>query len=445
MSAEFDRREQLRSEGRARACEGIIRSRFGKRPTSAGTHALRRLRASENGFGGLRRLWSRSPGVRAAAMVAAVALLVLALAWALISSSQVPDRNPIAETNDGQEPDTNITDKTPEPRQKPSGNRAPGAVQVVDRGMKPNDAGEKEPEAPEQAPEPGPQEQAVLASVGHVSGDVKVRHKDGEEWEDTKALLSILPGDTVKTDSAGKARLDLDEGDYVCLNADAEVTVEKDSDEFLFKLGRGEIFVDKASVDGSMAVETGFGRVRSRGGRFNMQKCGEDKYLLHVLDGEVECHERGIDHTETYGSMTLAYFERGKPCDRGTEFGSDEAFAWAASMRPKQRPRGPGRRPGPGRHGPPRSGGTGKFLRMISEKFGEFDKNGDGKLSAEEARFPDRESWDKFIKNIDADGDGELSSAECKAVLDNMKERKGPGRRGRGGPREEDETPEEGK
>jgi hypothetical protein len=280
-----------------------------------------------------------------------------------------------------------------------------------------------------------------------VTGEVKVRRKGEEEWKDTAVLLNILPGDTVRTDSDGRTRLDMNEGDYVCLNNNAEVTVEEDADEFLFKLGRGEICVEKAAAEGTMAVETGFGRVRSRGGRFHMQKFSEDRYLVHVLDGEVECHDRGADRVEKYGSRTQAWFEKGKPCDRGTQFESDEAFAWADDMSRKRMARGPGRHPGPGRRGPSRPGSMGRFPWKILEEFDKLDANGDGKVSAEEAKFPDKEAWSKLIEELDTDRDGELSSQECEAMREKMMERKGPGpgRRGRGGPRPEGEGPDDGR
>jgi ferric-dicitrate binding protein FerR (iron transport regulator) len=438
-AADYDRRERLRSEGRERACEGIIRSQFGKRPTRAGTDALRKLRASDHGF------WTRSRVLRAGALAACMVLVVLALAWALIVSTREPGRSDTADRGDEQAAEKTPTDKKPRQRRKSIRSRRPGAVRAVDRTTKPDETPKpdrkEQPEEPK--PRPEPKERAVLASVGKINGEVKVRHEGERAWKTPEVLASIVSGDIVMTEAGGLARLDLEADDYVCLNSEAEVTIDRDSDEFLFKLGKGEIFVEKTSLDGSVAVETDFGRVSSSGGKFSMQKCGEDKYLLNVLDGEVECHERGIDHRERYGERTQAYFERGKPCDRGMPIDTEKAFAWAEPMRPKRRSDGPGRRPGRGRHGPSRSGGM--MFRKILEKFDELDANGDGRLSAEEANFPEQEIWDRFMENVDTDGDGELSSEECKALLEKMKERKGPGRRGRSSPRGEEEPPDEGR
>ena len=441
-AADYDRRERLRSEGRERACEGIIRSRFGKRPTRAGTDALRKLRASDQG------IWSRSRMLRVAALAACMVLIVLALAWALILSTREPDRSDTADRGEERTVETPTTDEKPKPRRKSTRGRRPGSVQPVDRTPKPDETPKpdqkEQPGAPKQAPESKPAERAVLASMGKLNGDVKVKHEGEKAWKAPDVLASIVSGDIVMTEAGGLARLDLEADDYVCLNSEAELTVNRESDEFLFKLGKGEIYVEKASLDGSIAVDTGFGRVRSSGGRFSLQKCGEDKYLLNVLDGEVECHERGIDHRERYGERTQAYFERGKPCDRGMPIDTEKAFAWTEPMRPQRKSHGPGRRPGGrGRQGPPRSGGM--MFWKILEKFEELDTDGDGRLTAEEANVTDREAWDRFMENADTDGDGELSSEECKALMEKMKDRRGPGRRGRSGPRGEGEPPDEGR
>jgi hypothetical protein len=317
---------------------------------------------------------------------------------------------------------------------------------VAPREKEPHVARTPEPERGQTVPEEqAPQKPVTLAQVGEIKGEVKVVRQGREEWLGPGVLFSILPGDTLATSSPGQVRLDLQDGDYICLNDDAEVTVGKEAGEILFNLGKGEVYVEKGSAEGSVAVDTGFGRIRSRRGRFHLKKLDRSEFLLHVLDGEVECHERTKDYSGKYGKHTRAWFRRGEHLDKGTKFDSEDDFGWAAKMRPRRRGYEGGKRHGPGKRGrPPFPGGPGsmgRFFRMLVEEFDKLDADGDGKLTMEELKFPSRDGWNRFMEEFDTDGDGGLSPAECEAIQEKMKEYKGPGRRGRGGPRGEDGGP----
>lgn len=106
------------------------------------------------------------------------------------------------------------------------------------------------------------------------------------------------------------------------------------------------------------------------------------------------------------------------------------------------RGRGPGRGPADGRrgdaphgdkkhgerghHGPPRGpGGPGGF----GDRFKEVDKNGDGKVSKEEAVARVSEMFDK----VDANGDGQIEQSEIRSFMEKMHKSHGH-RRGHHGP-----------
>ena len=67
----------LRIEGRAKACEGILRSHLGKRPSAAGTRALQELRSAERMPGPVRWFATSSLPLRCGIAAAAVILIVV--------------------------------------------------------------------------------------------------------------------------------------------------------------------------------------------------------------------------------------------------------------------------------------------------------------------------------------------------------------------------------
>lgn len=86
----------------------------------------------------------------------------------------------------------------------------------------------------------------------------------------------------------------------------------------------------------------------------------------------------------------------------------------------------PGRPGAAGRPGQPGAGGRGNPEEM-ARSLKEADKNGDGKISKEEAPDPLKDRFDR----IDANGDGQLDVAELKTMFDRMRE--AGGRRPDGG------------
>jgi hypothetical protein len=476
MSGMNEEKKLLRAEGRAQACEGIMRSQFGQRPSTAGSRALRKLRSSDKGV--IRRLWSHYLAFRIAAAAVAATVLVIVLLYALTGS--VEPEKPIS-------PDIQAKqqDRPEEPGRLPGRKRGRNFVSPEKDGdfaAKPKDLPrEKKPELPEpshaeedpdivkqpeEPPAHEPEKATLLAQIGELSGEVKVKRKGTDEWLNTGVLFSILPGDSVKASSPGQARLDLEGGDCLYLNSDAEITVEEGTDEVLFKLEKGEIYIEKNSVEGTVAVDTGFGHVHSHRGRFHLKRFGKDKYLLHVLEGEVECSEPGRNDSHKYRNRIQAWLHRGKRYEEGREFDSEDEFKWAMKMRrrhrqhergkfqgpgrhgrppfPGDRPpippggeeppkRPPGPRPGEGKHGPGK-GGPWRFFKKLVEDFDKLDANGDGKLSFEEVNFPDKEMWNRLVEESDTDRDGGLSLEECKTIHEKIKERKGPPGPGRHGP-----------
>lgn len=253
---------------------------------------------------------------------------------------------PVPETPEQKEPEL-----VELPEEKPREGEEPELAQDVKKTPQvPQES--PEPREPElaKAPEPSPESQeakkpdevvsegpVVLATVGSLAGEVQVRRKDSEEWLTAGMLFNILPGDTLTTNSLGRTRLDLGTGDYVYVNNNAQVTVAREKDELVFVVEKGEVCVEKESAEGSMAVDTGFGRVRARRGRFNLRMSGSQKCLIHVLEGEVECcgHEGGS--CGRYGRETRGWFQRGGKCRKGTRMRSREAFQWTEKLRPEDR------------------------------------------------------------------------------------------------------------
>jgi len=306
---------------------------------------------------------------------------------------------------------------------------------------------------PEQSPKPadepeGPARPEVLAKVGSVSGALKVERPGSEKPLEAGPLFSVMPGDTLLTGSTGRARLDMEGGDHVYLNSGARVTISKDKeDEVVFHLEKGEIYLEKESAQGAVAVETGFGRVRSGKGRFGLKKSRASDCLLSVVSGEVECRERTKGYTARYGGPTRAWFRRGRRCGRGQRLRSPDAFGWAAGMRPPAGRRPPRRPPHP----------PAPAEKMLKR----FDTDGDGRLSLEELKElrkkmmerrrecppnagrpgphgpgpggpppPTPLSPKEMLKRFDTDGDGGLSLEELQEMLREMKERAGGGRPG---------------
>ena len=79
-------------------------------------------------------------------------------------------------------------------------------------------------------------------------------------------------------------------------------------------------------------------------------------------------------------------------------------------------------------------------IKQLIEKF---DKDGDGKLSAEERKAAGEARKAEFLKKFDKDGDGKISTEEKKAIAEEMKKRFGDRRRPGGHkPRPEGGRPE---
>jgi hypothetical protein len=319
----------------------------------------------------------------------------------------------------------------------------------------PQDTEPESPKVPERKEEP--EKPVVLAQIGEITGEVKVKRRDSEEWLGLEpgVLFSILPGDTLTTDSLGLVRLDLDGGDCLYVNSDAEIAIGEEEDELLIRMEKGEIYLEKETAEGAIAIDTGFGRVRCPRGCFGLKISGKDECLLQVLSGKVECSESGKGYQREYGGQTCARLRRGRRYEEGTKLDSEDSIQWARKMRSKRwgqrpgwrhRPGRPGGTPRPGRGGPrPSKSSMGRFFKKLVEEFDELDANGDGKLSGEEVKFPIEDAWNRIIEKFDTDGDGALSLEECKAMQEKMKERKSPGKQGRGDHQEKDAGTGDGK
>ena len=79
-------------------------------------------------------------------------------------------------------------------------------------------------------------------------------------------------------------------------------------------------------------------------------------------------------------------------------------------------------------------------IKQLIEKF---DKDGDGKLNAEERKAAGEARKAEFLKKFDKDGDGKISPEEKKAIAEEMKKKFGDRRRPGGHkPRPEGGKPE---
>ena len=90
--------------------------------------------------------------------------------------------------------------------------------------------------------------------------------------------------------------------------------------------------------------------------------------------------------------------------------------------------------------------GKGKKHRdhpAIKQLIEKFDKDGDGKLSAEERKAAGEARKAEFLKKFDKDGDGKISPEEKKAIAEEMKKKFGDRWRPRpeGGKRPEGRKP----
>lgn len=334
--------------------------------------------------------------VAAAAAVAAV--FVVLLLYAIVGPVQRVEKKPtgIQAREQVQPEKTRVVDVTPDVRQEPASRRelpvqVPQKESHVARGPGnqlqespelPEEKGEsqavKTPEprqAPPEQPEPEPQKPTMLAKVGSLAGEVKVKRLGTDEWLEADTLLSILPGDTLTTNSLGRARMDFDPGVHLYLNNNAKVAVSVEGDEIVFRLEKGEIYVEKDTDQGTVAVDTGFGTVRLQKGHFNLKMSGGNKCLIHVFDGEVECRDTDKGYHGKYQESTRAWFQRGRRCQKGTKLRSKEAIRWTVKLRPddqekkqarQDKPGEPGKQddpgvppgagPRPGRHDPPGDG-----------------------------------------------------------------------------------------
>ena len=88
--------------------------------------------------------------------------------------------------------------------------------------------------------------------------------------------------------------------------------------------------------------------------------------------------------------------------------------------------------------------GKGKKHRdhpAIKQLIEKFDKDGDGKLSAEERKAAGEARKAEFLKKFDKDGDGKIGPEERKAIAEEFKGRRGHRPEGRR-PRPEGRKPE---
>jgi len=67
-------------------------------------------------------------------------------------------------------------------------------------------------------------------------------------------------------------------------------------------------------------------------------------------------------------------------------------------------------------------------IKQLIEKF---DKDGDGKLSAEERKAAGEARKAEFLKKFDKDGDGKISAEEKKAIAEEWRSRRGARPEGR--------------
>jgi ferric-dicitrate binding protein FerR (iron transport regulator) len=316
---------------------------------------------------------------------------------------------------------------------KPFEEKKIGDVEVAsgDETQEPAAPGEEEalvenqpgPQEPRQAPDEQPE---VLACLGSASGDVKVRRAGSDQWEEVEVLFCLLPGDSIMTGPEGAARIDFENGDSAYVNAGAQMTVSEEKEEVVLGLEKGEVYLEKESEQKAIAVETGFGRARSRRGRFHMRRLSRRRYMLHVLEGEVECHERGTGSRKKYGPRMQAWMQQGEGFGKGEKFDSEDAFGWARKMRRRRAGQGPGPGRGPGPKGP---GGPMRPGRGPGRPGGS-PRPGRGPGHPERPQVPEEMLPERLIQKFDTDGDGKLSEEERRAAREAMKALRDKGKGG---------------
>jgi ferric-dicitrate binding protein FerR (iron transport regulator) len=186
------------------------------------------------------------------------------------------------------------------------------------------------------------------------SGVVKVKRAQADAWEETGMLFCLMPGDSVATGPQGEARIDFETGDRVYLGKDAEICLAGENEEIVLNLEKGEVYVEKQSDQKAFAVDTGFGSARAHRAMFYLRRLSRREYLLHVMNGEVECCERNLNSSGRCGPLMRAWLRQGERFGEGRKFDPGNAPQWPMRMRPGRPGPGPGRRFLPGRHeGPP--------------------------------------------------------------------------------------------
>jgi ferric-dicitrate binding protein FerR (iron transport regulator) len=296
--------------------------------------------------------------LKVAGAAAAAAVIMIALVYSLATSYEPPEREePVTQVTVPDKEKEQVADTKPE-----AGGKSPKdeeVVQVAEKEPEPEErivkkepepAPEKKGPAPEKnekvvdtpepelekhpEPAPQPEEIPVLATIGGVSGEVKVL-RGGKPLE-AGVLLNILPGDEIQTNSLGLARIDLAGGDYIYVNNNSQAVLSKEESEIVLKIQKGEVYLEKESEEGSLAVDTGFGRIRARRGRFNLEMFGSRKCLLQVYSGEVECCEASKGVCGRYEKDTRAWFQGGRRCQKGTRLRSNEGIRWAMKLKPPE-------------------------------------------------------------------------------------------------------------
>ncbi len=221
MQDKDNERKLLRDEGRAMACEGIVRSHFGKRTGTAGSEALRRLRTSEHKLGAVRRppRGRRRPGRRNGAelreryhrrmaqhrrrtMIAiAAAAAVIAITVIIVTFSGSPQVPEVEKPHIA-----DVPDERPEPQPPESVPPAPDIPVPEPEPEKQPTPPKPEPEEPPIPPEPEPE--VVIAKVLRTPGGSVLTRDEGAELKDEK--------------ETGNSVFTLSKGGLYCTTSDSE-------------------------------------------------------------------------------------------------------------------------------------------------------------------------------------------------------------------------------
>jgi len=275
----------------------------------------------------------------------------------------------------------------------------------------------------EKTERPSPKESKTsvsLARVGEMKGRVRLRSGGEERLLGSGAVFSVAPGDVLITEDTGQVRLDLEGGGYLYINRGAEVEFLEEEDEVVLKLIRGEMFFEREENGDAplFAVDTGFGRVRSRKARFALRKADKDSFFIQVFKGEAEFIGR---EKKRKRKLRGAFHLMRDRCEAVIS-SSIGGPPWASGLRPRRPP-----------HPLP--------LKILER----FDADGDGKLSLDElkamveermeeqrkrrpegmkppaGRMPPPPSPERILERFDADGDGALSLEELKVMMKEMR------------------------